>query len=322
MSKPTHQIEAVIAPMKMQKQTQKKTMGRVKVSASGAAFKQPVATLQQAAWLEKCSPEDLAQIALLNGDAQADKHAPPHDSPQKKQQITRSVLMLAMLFVAFLVVSNVTGFRVIQLHLGLSLAGIGETVQFPAALVVFPMTYLFSTLITEVYGYRTSRLVIWGGLTVNFALVLGMWAASLLPVAPEWALQNKAALAGYDLLVSNFSRTFFASTVAYFCGEFVNTTLLAKLKVASSGKYLWGRVLFSAGWAITIDSAIFCTLLFFGVMPGREIAAMILFQITVKAIYELALLPVTTHVSGWLKKFDKVDYYDFNTRFNPFAFKD
>lgn len=318
MQKPTHQIEAVIEPT----EAQKKVIVRVKVSESGVTFKLPAEDLYQRHWLEKFSPEDIAHIAFLNAAMYTDGLVPIEYFPKKKQQLTRSVLMLAMLFVAFIVISNVTGFRVIQIHLGWLPGGLGDAVTFPAALVVFPMTYIFSTLVTEVYGYRTSRLVIWGGMTVNFALVIGMWAVSLLPVAPEWGAQNQAAIAGYDILVGNFSRTFLASTVAYFCGEFINTTLLAKLKIASAGKYLWGRVLFSTGFAITVDSAIFCTLLFYGVLPMHAIVPMILFQITVKAIYELALLPVTTHVSSWLKKIDKIDYYDFNTNFNPFAFKD
>ncbi|MGN6651705.1 VUT family protein, partial [Trinickia sp.] len=115
---------------------------------------------------------------------------------------------------------------------------------------------------------------------------------------------------------------FVASTVAYFCGEFINTTFLAKLKIATAGSSLWARVVASTFVAIVIDSALFCSILFWGRLPRQVVLTMIGIQIFVKLIYELVLLPLVTTASKRLKQIDQIDYYDYHTNFNPFSFKD
>ena len=148
------------------------------------------------------------------------------------------MLLLSLIYVGFLMLSNVTGARVIEIPLDwLPFLG-ADSVGIPAALIAFPMTYAFSTIITEVYGYSVSRMVIWGGLVVNLMFVIGMWLLTLPPGLPSWEAENPTLAAAYPALAFEFARTFVASTVAYFCGEFVNTTFLAKLKVASAGRHL------------------------------------------------------------------------------------
>jgi uncharacterized integral membrane protein (TIGR00697 family) len=215
--------------------------------------------------------------------------------------------------------SNMTAFRVSEIRFPWSIFGDSSGLQFPAALILFPATYAFSTILTEVYGYNISRLVIWGGLAANTLLVLGLWATSLLPTSPEWAAHTGISVNAYEGLFSGYARTFAASSIAYFCSEFANTTILAKLKMASTGRYQALRILASTGFAVGLDSAIFCSILFWDVMSVHQIIVMTIVQISVKLAYELILLPVTLRISSYLKTRNGIDYYDFNTRFNPFV---
>lgn len=315
----SHRIESVIEPP----QGETSCLVRVRINDSGATFKKTPQELYNRDWLDKFSPEDVAYIAFLNAAMFSDGLVPIEYFPRKKHQLTMAVIVLAMLFVTFLLMSNMTGFRLVDLHtdwLPFGMGGSGS-VQFTAGLLVFPATYIFSTLITEVYGYKVSRLVIWGGMFANLLLVAGMWMVTLLPASSAGGHEGELFAKSYTVLLDGFTRTFFASSIAYLSGEFVNSTVLAKLKIASAGKYLWLRILFSTGPAIIVDTVIFCALLFHNIMPVGPLVSMMLVQITIKSIYELCLLPVSTRVSQYLKKIDDIDYYDFNTIFNPFSWK-
>ncbi|KVO37058.1 hypothetical protein WJ75_14230 [Burkholderia ubonensis] len=312
MESASHEIEAVIEPSLESDALQV----LVRVRDSGTTFRMSPRELNTKAWLDKFSREDVAHIGFLNAATYTDQPIPLSYFPTRKHQLTPAVLLLALLYVGFLMLSNVTGARVIAV----TLAGI--TFGIPAALIAFPMTYAFSTIITEVYGYRVSRMVIWGGLAVNLMFIIGTWLLSLPPGLPSWEAQNPTLAAAYPALALEFARTFVASTVAYFCGEFVNTTFLAKLKIASAGRHLWARIVSSTGVAIVIDSTLFCVILFWGRLPSDVVLTMIGVQIAVKVTYELVLLPVVTTASRRLKQMDQIDYYDYHTSFNPFSFKD
>lgn len=314
----SHEIEAVIEPSLADDEL----LVLVRVCDSGATFKMSPSELNKKTWLDKFSREDVAHIGFLNAATYTDQLIPLSYFPTRKHQLTPAVLLLALIYAGFLMLSNVTGARVIEVKLDwLPFLG-AVSFGIPAALVAFPMTYAFSTIITEVYGYRVSRMVIWGGLAVNLMFIVGTWLLSLPPGLPSWEAQNPTLAAAYPALALEFARTFVASTAAYFCGEFINATFLAKLKIASAGRYLWARVVSSTGVAIVIDSTLFCTILFLGRLPQQVVLTMIGIQITVKLIYELVLLPVITTVSKRLKQMDQIDYYDYHTSFNPFSFKD
>ncbi|QCP52731.1 VUT family protein [Trinickia violacea] len=317
MEQPSHVIEAVFEPTT----NTDKILVLVRVRDSRATFKMSPHDLNKKAWLEKFSKEDVAHIGFLNAATYTDELVPLKYFPTRKRPLTHAVLALSFLFVGFLMLSNVTGGRVVECNLdwpGL----LGKfSIDFPAALVVFPMTYAFSTIITEVYGYRVSRIVIWGGMTVNFMFVIGMWFLSLIPNSPVWEAQNSALAQSYGVLAGEFARTFLASTVAYFFGEFVNAMSLAKFKLASAGQHLWVRVVFSTSIANVIDSTLFCAILFWGRLPTSMIIVIIGTQIVVKTLYELILLPLVTTVSRRLKEIDGVDYYDYHTNFNPFSLR-
>lgn len=318
MEHASHEIEAVIEPSIENNEP----LVLVRVRDSGATFRMSPRELNKKTWLDKFSREDVAHIGFLNAATYTDQLVPLSYFPTRKHQLTPAVLLLAIVYVGFLMLSNVTGARVIELKLNWLPFLSGVTVGIPAALIAFPMTYAFSTIITEVYGYRVSRMVIWGGLAVNLMFVIGTWLLSLPPGLPSWEARNPTLAAAYPALALEFARTFVASTVAYFCGEFINTTFLAKLKIATAGHHLWARVISSTFVAIVIDSVLFCTILFWGRLPKPVVLTMIGIQITVKLIYELLLLPLVTTVSKHLKQIDKIDYYDYHTNFNPFSFRD
>ncbi|AOK32237.1 hypothetical protein WS67_18015 [Burkholderia singularis] len=318
METASHEIEAVIEPSFDNGELQV----LVRVRDSGATFKMSPRELNKKMWLDKFSREDVAHIGFLNAAMYTDRLVPLSYFPTRKHQLTPAVLLLALVYVGFLMLSNVTGARVIEIKLDLQPVLNPISFGIPAALIAFPMTYAFSTIITEVYGYRVSRMVIWGGLAVNLMFVIGTWLLSLPPGLPSWEEQNPTLAAAYPALALEFARTFVASTVAYFCGEFINTTFLAKLKIASAGRYLWARIVSSTGVAIVIDSTLFCTILFWGRLPEQVVFTMIGVQVAVKLAYELLLLPAVITVSKRLKQMDQIDYYDYHTSFNPFSFKD
>lgn len=318
MENASHEIEAVVEPS----YGNGEPLVLIRVRDSGATFKMSVRELHTGSWLDKFSREDVAHIAFLNRVTKKDPLASFPYFPTHKQQLTPAVLVLSIMYVGLLILSNMTGSRVIEVTIDWMPFVDPVAVGIPAALIAFPMTYGFCTVITEVYGYRVSRMVIWGGLAVNLMFVIGTWLLSLPPGLPSWEAQNPMLAAAYPVLAHEFARTFVASTVAYFCGEFINATFLAKLKIATAGRYLWARVISSTSIAVIIDSALFCSILFWGRLPPRVVFTMIGIQIAVKLIYELALLPIITTVSKRLKQMDKVDYYDHRTSFNPFSFKD
>jgi queuosine precursor transporter len=235
MEFPSHEIEAVIEPMRESDEL----LVLVRERSSGETFRMAPRELSEKTWLDRFSRKDVAHIGFLSAAAYTDQLVPLSYFPTRKQRLTPAVLLLSLIYVGFLMLSNVTGARVIEIRLEwLPFAGTGS-VGIPAALIAFPMTYAFSTIITEVYGYSVSRMVIWGGLVVNLMFVIGMWLLTLPPGLPTWEADNPTLAAAYPALALEFARTFVASTVAYFCGEFVNTTFLAKLKVASAGRHLW-----------------------------------------------------------------------------------
>lgn len=216
------------------------------------------------------------------------------------------VVILGVIYAACLIVSNLVAAKVV------TLAGL----NFPAALVFFPLTYIFDDVLTEVYGFKVSRRIIWLGLLANCIVMLGALIAVALPSASFW--QGQAA---FHSVFTASARIFVASTVAYLLGEFTNSMILAKLKVITTGKHLWLRVLTSTGIGVGLDTTVFCLIGFWGTMPNSALGHMILTLYLFKFSYEIIALPITYRITAYLKRADNSDYYDKNTRFNPFSFK-
>jgi len=230
-----------------------------------------------------------------------------------KALITKSVVCIGMLFISCLVLSNLTAFKIAEIHFS---RYFNASVIFPSALIFFPLTYLFNNIITEVYSFKVARLIIWGGLICNALLMIGLELTVLLPPTASWSLQE-----AYSIIYHSSFRIFLASTAGYFIGEFTNSMILAKLKLLTEGKQLWLRVVTSTFIGVGIDSVIFCTIAFFGVIPNEMIRHLIVTQYIFKMAIEIAALPLTYRVVKYLKKKDDIDSYDDKTNFNPFSLK-
>lgn len=217
-------------------------------------------------------------------------------------------------FVTILICSNLIGpAKIAQMELPL----IGA-VTFGAGVLFFPISYVFGDVLTEVYGYARSRRVIWAGFAgLAFASFMS-WVVVSLPPAPFW--QNQAA---YEIAFGLTWRIALASMIAYFCGEFVNSYVLAKMKIATRGRWLWTRTIGSTIFGEGVDSLIFYPLAFYGagIIPDDKLPVVMLSQFVGKVAVEVLFTPVTYAIVGWLKRAEEEDYYDRDTRFSPFTLK-
>ncbi len=233
-----------------------------------------------------------------------------------QQNATKRVMLLAMFFVSFLVVANLTAFKIVEIHLTKHFF-----INFPAALAFFPLTYFFDDVLTEVYGFKMSRLIIWGGLVCGTFITLCTYIAVQLPASPLWDMNTHHGSEAYELVFKGSSRIFLASMIAYFFGEFLNSMILAKLKLLTRGRYFALRIMSSTVVGVGVDSIIFCNIAFWGIMPPQVIWEIILTQYCIKLLYEFLMLPITYSLVTYLKKSDGMDYYDSHTKFTPFSLR-
>ena len=188
-------------------------------------------------------------------------------------------------------------------------------VTFGAGVLFFPVSYIFGDILTEVYGYARARRVIWTGFAaLLFASVMAAVVVAL-PPAPTWPNQKV-----YEIAFGNTWRIAGASMIAYFCGEFVNSYVLAKMKVASEGSFMRTRFVTSTIAGEAVDSALFYPLAFWnsGLMPNELVSTLVVSQFVTKTLVEITFLPVTTRIVGALKRVEGVDHYDRDTNFSPF----
>ena len=215
-------------------------------------------------------------------------------------------------FVTVLVCSNLIGpAKIAQVELPL-LGGI----SFGAGILFFPISYVFGDILTEVYGYARSRRVIWAGFGgLAFASFMA-WVVVSLPPAPFWT--NQAA---YEIAFGATWRIALASLIAFLVGEFVNSYVLAKMKIFTDGRWLWTRTIGSTLAGEGVDSLLFYPLAFYasGLIPDEKLPQIMLVQYVGKVAVEVVFTPVTYKVVGWLKRAEHEDYYDRDTDFNPFT---
>jgi uncharacterized integral membrane protein (TIGR00697 family) len=191
-------------------------------------------------------------------------------------------------------------------------------VSFGAGVLFFPISYVFGDILTEVYGYARSRRVIWAGFAgLAFAAVMSavvVW----LPPAPFWTNQP-----AYEIAFGSTWRIAGASLIAFLCGEFVNSFVLAKMKILTRGRWLWTRTIGSTIFGEGVDSALFYPLAFWGsgLIPDERLPQIMLVQFVSKVGLEVVFTPITYAVVGWLKRAEHEDYYDRDTDFNPFTLK-
>jgi uncharacterized integral membrane protein (TIGR00697 family) len=180
--------------------------------------------------------------------------------------------------------------------------------------MLFPLTYIFGDIFTEVYGYSASRRAIWYGFFASFLLVAITYAAVQIPGAPEFHDQ-----AAYATIFLPVGRIVLASLIAYWCGEFANSFTMAKMKLVTNGKYLWTRTIGSTVVGQAVDTTLVILIAFYGTRPPSVLLALIVSGYLSKVVYETAMTPVTYAVVNFLKRNEGVDYFDRRTNFNPFA---
>jgi queuosine precursor transporter len=181
-----------------------------------------------------------------------------------------------------------------------------------AGVVIFPVSYVVGDVLTEVWGYGAARRVIWLGFACNALMVAALWLGGELPAAPFWKGQD-----AYETIFGHTPRVLGASFLAYLVGEFANAFVLAKLKVATQGRWLWMRTIGSTVVGQALDSAVFVTLAFAAVVPAGALLHIIVAQWVFKVIYEAAATPLTYAAVAWLKSREGLDAYDRHTDFNP-----
>ncbi|MBL8564258.1 MAG: queuosine precursor transporter [Hyphomicrobiaceae bacterium] len=222
--------------------------------------------------------------------------------------------LVMVAFVTVLVCSNLIGPAKIA-TIDLPLVG---SFVFGAGVLFFPISYIFGDVLTEVYGYARARRVIWSGFAaLAFASVMAAVIVAL-PPAPFW--KNQGA---YEVAFGNAWRVVGASMIAYFCGEFVNSYILAKMKIWTSGRWLWTRTIGSTIAGEAVDSTLFYPLAFYGtgIIPNEALPSVMLAQFLLKTLVEVVFTPVTYAIVGGLKRAEGVDYYDRDTDFTPFSMK-
>jgi len=213
-------------------------------------------------------------------------------------------LYMNIAFVVCLLLSNLIAGKLISVF-GMVL---------PAAVILFPVTYILGDIFTEVYGFKASRKVIWSGFTCNLLAVAVYFTAIALPYPDYW--ENQGA---YAVVLGTTLRIFAASLVGYLFGEFLNSAVLSKMKVAMSGKLLWSRTFLSSVVGVAFDTIIFITIAFWGVYEAPVIWKMALFQYIWKLCYEAALTPLIVYLIKRIKRFEGVDVYDVGVKYNPFG---
>ncbi|MGQ0661270.1 queuosine precursor transporter [Sphingosinicella sp.] len=212
-------------------------------------------------------------------------------------------------FVTILLLSNVLGAGKVAT---VDLPGVGAW-PFGAGILFFPVSYVLGDVLTEVYGYARARRCIWAGFCALLFMAFMAWVVVALPPAASWTGQ-----AAYEQVFGQVPRIVFASIIAFWAGEFVNSYVLARMKVWTRGRHLWTRTIGSTIVGQGVDSLIFYPLAFYGVWESGTLLIVLLTQWALKVGWEILLTPVTYAAVGWLKRREGVDVYDEETNFTPF----
>ncbi len=211
-------------------------------------------------------------------------------------------VFVVAIFITCLITANVVAVKLVEIF-GFVL---------PAGTIIFPVSYIFGDVLTEVYGYRRARRVIWLGFLCNFIVVVTIWIGQMLPPASFWDGQR-----AYERILGYTPRLLAASFLAYLVGEFANSFILAKMKIATGGRWLWTRTIGSTLVGEGLDSLVFMTLAFVGTIPTGALLSGISTQWLVKSAYEAVVTPLTYLVVNFLKRKEGLDVFDYGTKFNP-----
>ncbi len=219
--------------------------------------------------------------------------------------ISHRLVIIIAVFITCLITANIVVVKFVSLG----------PIALPAAVFVFPLSYIFGDVLTEVYGYRVARRVIWLGFICNLIFVFFAWVGQLLPPASFWEEQE-----AYESILGHTPRILVSSFCGYLAGEFANSFILARMKILTKGRWLWSRTIGSTVVGEGLDSAVFLTLAFIGTPVFMPIT--ILYHWLSKTIIETVCTPATYAIVNWLKRREGIDTYDYKTRYNPFIIAD
>lgn len=214
-------------------------------------------------------------------------------------------------FVAVLLCSNLIGVHKVS---SVNLPLYGEYI-FGTGVLFFPLSYLFGDILTEVYGYARSRKVIWAGFGALIFASLMSYAVTSLPAARTMSPESQAAV---NMIFGQTWRIVLASLLAFWAGEFVNSFVLAKMKLLTSGKYLWTRTIGSTFAGEAVDSLIFYPIAFLGTWSTEQVVSVMIGNYFIKVFWEVLATPFTYKIVAFLKRAEHEDFYDRDTDFNPF----
>ena len=182
-----------------------------------------------------------------------------------------------------------------------------------AAIILFPVSYILGDVVTEVYGYAAARRIFWAGLAANLLMALFYVATIALPgINPETST-------AYALVLGQVPRIVLASMIGIWAGQFANAFVLSRMKILTKGRWLWTRTITSTLIGETVDTALFATIGFAGIVPWFVVGQMIYSAALFKSAYEAVITPVTYLVVNWLKNYEKEDHYDTDVNYSPFA---
>ena len=224
-----------------------------------------------------------------------------------RRMVSVPFMLMGIFFVVCLIISNLLEVKIIQLG----------PITATAGLLVFPISYIINDCISEVWGYKKARFVIWSGFAMNFIVVGIAQLAIILPSASFWEGGES-----FDFVFGMTPRIVVASLCAFLVGSFLNAYIMSKMKILSKGRHFSFRAIVSTVAGESADSIIFFPIAFGGLMEKEELLLLIVTQAILKSLYEVLVLPVTIRVVRYVKKIDGSDNYDTNVSFNPFRIKD
>jgi uncharacterized integral membrane protein (TIGR00697 family) len=226
-------------------------------------------------------------------------------TPHDHKKVFRYYDLILAAFVTVLLCANLIGAPKICEVGGFS---------FGAGVLFFPISYIFGDVLTEVYGYARSRKVVWAGFGAMIFASFMSWFVLRLPPSPGWADQQ-----AFETVFGGTPRLVAASLTAYFIGEFTNSFVLAKMKIWSSGRFLWSRIVGSTVAGELVDSVIFYPIAFLGIWPTHLVVKVMISNYAIKVGWEVLMYPFTAKVVNFLKRVEHEDYYDYDTDFTPFS---
>lgn len=219
------------------------------------------------------------------------------------KQLSPLYVFFGILFTSCLLISNIVSVKLIQLGPWTVTAGI----------ILFPISYIVNDIISEIWGFKKARFIIWCGFLMNLMAILVYSASVAMPAAGFWQGQE-----GFASVLQNTPRLAVSSLIAYLTGSFVNSMVMSKMKIRSRGKNFSLRAILSTLLGESCDSILFITIAFAGSVPGNILIQMILLQIILKTLYEILVLPLTIWIVNFIRKYEQEDVYDEGVSYNPF----